>query len=114
ALALSALSSLFTARSHVGSVITLAHVLVGIRTDEAGIRAQMLAHARRHRRTGCNDGVQGRCQLGHIVVISCGHDDRQRDATGVDQQHSLAPIFSPGRWGWARATLPPAVPSVLA
>jgi hypothetical protein len=44
--------------------------------------------------------------LGDIMVISRGHDDRQRDATRVTS-NSLASIFSPGRWGWAPPTAVP-------
>jgi hypothetical protein len=34
------------------------------------------------------------------MAIGGGHDDRHRDATAVDQQHSLAALFSPICWVW--------------
>jgi hypothetical protein len=50
---------------------------------EAGVRAQMLARTRRHRRTRYDDGIKRRHQLRDVIAVSCGHDDRQRDATGA-------------------------------
>src|ERR1022692_1912073 len=46
-------------------------------------------------------------KLCDLMMISRGHDDRQRDATSVDQQHPLAPIFFPDPWGLARQILAP-------
>ena len=94
-------------------VVPIEHVLVRGRTDEARVGAQVLARARSHRRaledhTHRASGSSSR----DVISIGRGHDDRQRDATRVDQQHPLAPIFSPGQWGWARPTPGPAVPSI--
>src|SRR5437899_7067977 len=92
-LALSALRALLAARPHVGGVVTVEHVLLGGGSDEAGIRAQMLSRARRHGRTWSDDGVQGRRQLGNIVAISRGHDDRQLGATDVVTTYLSTPIL---------------------
>ena len=42
-----------------------------------------------------HDGIQDRRQLADIMSIGSGHDARQRDATVVHQQVSLASIFFP-------------------
>jgi hypothetical protein len=36
--------------------------------------------------------------------VGPARDERQRDATPVDQQTSFAPFFSPDPWGWAPRT----------
>jgi len=45
------------------------------------------------------------------MMIGRGDDDRQRDATGVDQQHPLAPISFPDPSGLARQIPAPVGPS---
>ena len=57
-----------------------------------------------------HDGLKHRIDLGDIVLIGPGHDDRQRDATPVHQQMSLAPIFFPDRSDFGRPLLVPRVP----
>jgi len=44
------------------------------------------------------------------MPIRSGHDERQGDATTVDQQVTLAPIFSPDQSGCARPALVPVAP----
>ena len=39
--------------------------------------------------------IQHDLNLGHIVSIGSGHDERERDATGVHQKMALAPFFFP-------------------
>ena len=56
--------------------------------------------------------VQGGLQQLHVMHVGSAGDQRQRDATRVDQQTSLAPIFSPDPWGsvprirWPMALFP--------
>jgi len=109
-LALCALGAFLAARAHMRDVVAIEHVLACSGSDEAGIGAQVLPGTRADRRPRGHHGIEGGHQLGDVISIGRGHDDRQRDATGVDQQHALAPIFFPGRWGWARPTPGPAVP----
>jgi hypothetical protein len=91
--------------------------------DLAMNRARMLVSTARtlwRRRTSAGGAwrqaagcVEGSHQLGDVITISPGHDDRSRDPTGVYQQRSLASISFVGRWGWARLTAVPTVPSVM-
>ena len=41
--------------------------------------------------------VQDRRQLGHVMTVRPGDDDRQRDPTPVHEDVPLCPHFSPGR-----------------
>ena len=56
--------------------------------------------------------VQGGLQQLHIMYVGSAGDERQRDATRVDQQTSFAPIFFPDPWGsvprirWPMALFP--------
>jgi hypothetical protein len=56
--------------------------------------------------------VQGGLQQFHVMHVGSAGDERQRDATRVDQQTSLAPIFFPDPWGsvprirWPMALFP--------
>ena len=56
------------------------------------------------------DGRQDGVELRNIMPVRSGHDERQRDATAVDQQMTLAPIFSPDPSGLARLALVPEAP----
>jgi hypothetical protein len=47
-----------------------------------------------------NQTTQHCLQLAHVMSVGSGDDQRQRDATPVDQQMALAPIFFPGPSGW--------------
>ena len=42
-----------------------------------------------------HDGLQHLVELGDVMLIGPGHDERQRDATAVHQQVALAPFFFP-------------------
>ena len=57
-----------------------------------------------------HDVRQNSVELRDIMPVRSGHDERQGDATTVDQQVTLAPIFFPGQSGWARPALVPAEP----
>ena len=47
-----------------------------------------------------NHAVKGSIQQLAIMPVSAGADDRQRDATAVGKEASLASFFSPCRWDW--------------
>ena len=83
----------FAARAHVRAIITLHDLLIRRLAGKARIRAQILRVIWRDFGALDNDRIQRSGQLRHVVSISADYDDRQRDATLVDQQHSLAPIF---------------------
>ena len=55
-----------------------------------------------------DDVFQDLLQLFAVIDVRPGHDDRQRDATPVYQQMTLAPIFFPDPSGWGRQLLAPA------
>ena len=57
-----------------------------------------------------DDGIKHRLDLRDIVRVGAGDHQRQRDATPVHQQVTLAPIFFPDPWGWAPQLLVPAAP----
>ena len=59
------------------------------------IGAQVLAASLRRRGSLHHDGLKDCSNLADIMSICSGHDDRERDATTVHQQMTLAPIFSP-------------------
>jgi len=110
ALALRPLGAFLAAGPHMRGVVPRDHVLPRRGADETGVGAQVLLGTWCNRWPRDHHRVESGHQLGDVISIGRGHDDRQRDATGVHQQHSLASIFFPGRWGWARPTLAPAVP----
>ncbi len=68
----------------------------------ADIGAQVPAAPMRGGRTFEPDRSHYRFQPRNVIHVGCGHDERQRDATAVDQQVSLAATFPPDRSGWAR------------
>jgi len=57
-----------------------------------------------------HDGRQDGVELRNVMPVRSGHDERQGDATTVDQQMTLAPIFSPDQSGCARPVLVPVEP----
>src|SRR5450631_715426 len=79
----------------------------------ASIGTQVLAASLRRRGTLHHDGVEDGSKLADIMSVCPGHDDRQRDATTVHQQMTLASIFSPDPSGLARRFLEPVAPSSL-
>ena len=79
-------------------------------TQARRIRAKILRVIWRDFGALDNDRIQRSGQLRHVVSISSDYDDRQRDATLVDQEHSLAPIFFPDPSGWVRQILEQAAP----
>src|SRR3972149_7825413 len=71
-------------------------------TRVAGIGAQVLAASLRQCGTRHHDGIEDCFKLADIMSICSGHDDRERDATTVHQQVTLAPLFSPDPSGSVR------------
>lgn len=57
-----------------------------------------------------HDGLKHGIDLGNVVLIGPGHDDRQRDTTPVHQQMSLASLFFPDPSDFGRPLLVPGVP----
>ena len=47
-----------------------------------------------------HDLVQRGFKQLYVMRVCAAGDERERDANPVDQQASLAPIFSPDPWGW--------------
>ena len=76
----------------------------------SGIQAQMLGAALGWHLALDHDRGQYCVELRNIMPVRSGHDERQGDATAVDQQVTLAPIFSPDQSGCARPALAPVEP----
>lgn len=76
----------------------------------SGIQAQMLGATLRWRLALDHDRRQYGIELRDVMPVRSGHDERQGDATSVDQQVPLASIFSPDQSGWVRPVLVPAEP----
>ena len=73
----------------------------------SGVQAQMLGATLSGNLALDHDGGQDRIELRDVMPVRSGHDERQGDATAVDQQMTLAPIFFPDRSGWLRPALAP-------
>lgn len=73
----------------------------------AGVKTQMLRTALSRYFALDHDGRQDCVELRNIMPVRSGHDERQWDATAVDQQVTLASIFFPDQSGWARPVLVP-------
>lgn len=76
----------------------------------SGIQAQMLGATLRRCLAFDHDRRQYGIELRDVMPVRSGHDERQGDATSVDQQVTLASIFSPDQSGWARPPLAPVGP----
>jgi len=77
-------------------------------TEGSLVRTQVLGGVSRPRcRTIPETRVQDRFPPGHVMSIGSGHDERERDATGVHQEMPLASFFSPDPWGCSRQLLVP-------
>src|SRR3989304_2304261 len=100
----------FTARAHVRLIVALHNLRERRHAAKARIRAQVLRMIRLDLGALDDNRIQRSRQLRHVVTISPDYDDRQRDATRVDQEHSLAPIFFPDPSGWVRQIPEQAVP----
>ena len=76
----------------------------------SGIQTQMFGAALGRYVALDHDGGQDGVELRNIMPVRSGHDERQGDATAVDQQVTLAPIFFPDQSGSARPALVPVEP----
>ena len=76
----------------------------------AGIGTQVLAAPGARGLALDHDGLQHGIELRDVMLVGPGHDERQRDATAVHQQMSLAALFFPDPSGWVRPPLAPAAP----
>ena len=76
----------------------------------SGIQTQMLGAALGRYLALDHNGRQDGVELRNIMSVRSGHDERQGDATAVDQQMTLAPIFFPDQSGWGRPALVPVGP----
>ena len=76
----------------------------------ARVGAQVLAASNARRLALDHDGLKHHVDLRHVMLIRPGHDERQRDATAVHQQVSLAPLFFPDPSGCALRSLAPGTP----
>lgn len=76
----------------------------------SGIQAQVLGAPFSRHFALDHDGRQDGVELRNIMPVRSGHDERQGDATAVDEQMTLAPIFFPDQSGWARPALVPMEP----
>jgi hypothetical protein len=88
-------SSFFAAADNMRDVAVRLDDLQGVTAAIAGIGAQMLAATDARRLALDDDGFQHCVELGDVMLVRSGHDDRQRDATPVHQQMALAPLFFP-------------------
>lgn len=96
---------------HMRDVAVLENALQRRSANVASICIQVLRAALGARPAFDLHGTKYRRQLRHIMSIRAGHDERQRDATPIDQQMALAPIFSPGPSGSDPRPLAPKGPS---
>ena len=71
-------------------------------TAVSRVCAQVLAAPVRRLPPSHDDGLQNRLEHGDVIHVGRGHDERQRDATTVHQQVTLAPLFFPDRSGCAQ------------
>ncbi len=76
----------------------------------ARVGAQMLVAPVWRRLALDHNGLKHCIDLGDVVLIGSGHDERQRDATSVHQEVSLAPFFFPDLSDCGRPLLVPKVP----
>lgn len=95
---------------HVRNVAMVQDDLHGRLASIARVCTQMLAASLRRFLALDHDGLKHRINLGDVVLIGPGHDDRQRDATPVHQQVTLAALFFPDPSDCAPQPLVPMAP----
>jgi hypothetical protein len=66
------------------------------------VRAQVLSSSNRSFWSLNKDAIQGNLQQFYVMRLSSADDEGQRDSTAVDENTSLAPIFSPDLLGFVR------------
>ena len=72
----------------------------GRRSAVTRIRTQVLAPSLGRVDSFDHHGIEYSAELRDVMAIGSCHDERQRDATTVDQQMALAPIFFPDPLDW--------------
>lgn len=77
----------------------------------AGVSAQMLVSPLRRVPALDDDGGENIVESLAVMNVGPAHDERQRDATTVHQQMTLAAFFSPDPSGWGQQLPGPAAPS---
>jgi len=98
---------LLFATHHVGDVAMALHRLFVLCTGVPSIGAEMFASALRRVRPLHHDGIENLLKALAVMHVGPGHDERQRDATPVHQQMTLAAFFSPDPSGWGQCLLAP-------
>jgi hypothetical protein len=102
--------ALFLALLDVGTIVLCFDGLLGGPSFVTGIGAQMLGLPCARLWPLADHRFQRCFKQFHVVRVGSAYDDRQRDATRVDQQAALAPVFFPDPLDWPQRT---AVPEVL-
>ena len=101
---------LLSATGHMRNVVMALYDLQRQLAAISGIQTQMLGATLSRHLALDHDGGQDCVELRNVMPVRPGHDERQGDATAVDQQVTLAPIFFPDQSGWARPALVPVEP----
>ena len=101
---------LLGATGHMRNVVMALNDLQRRLAAISGVQTQVLGATLSRRRALDPNGGQDCVQLRNIMPVRSGHDERQGDATAVDQQVTLAPLFFPDQSGWARPALVPGEP----
>ena len=101
---------LLGATGHMRNVAVALNDLQRRLASISGIQTQMLGATLDRHLALEHDGRQDCVELRNVMPVRSGHDERQGDATAVDQQVTLAPIFFPDQSGCARPALVPVAP----
>ncbi len=101
---------LLVATGHMRNVVVALNDVQRWLAAISGIQTQMLGAALGRHLALDHDGRQDCVELRDIMPVRSGHDERQGDATAVDQQVTLAPIFFPDQSGCAQPVLVPVEP----
>jgi hypothetical protein len=92
---------------NVGNIEAATDCLLGGSTAKPASAHRFRLCVGSNARPASPNGIEYGFELRDVMMIGRGHDDRHRDATSVDQQHPLAPLFSPDPSGLARRILGP-------
>ena len=100
--------SLFVSRANVRNISPRGHDIAF--ACICCIKTEVFDHASAARlRLSHNLGGEKRVNFLAVMDVGSGHDDRQRDATPVDENVALGTFFSPCPLGWALRIRVPAV-----
>ena len=98
------------ATGHMSNVVVTLNDLQRRLATISGIQAQVFGATISGRLALDHDGRQDGVELRDVMPVRSGHDERQGDATAVDQQVTLAALFFPDQSGWGRPALAPVGP----